>query len=381
MGEAYIVDAVRTPMGRKQGTLSHMLPQDLAAHVLSALVERTGVAPADVEDVIMACVTPVGEQGWNIGRLAVLAAGWPVEVPGVQVNRMCGSSLQTLNFAAQAVMSGAHDLVVAAGVESMSRVPIGSDGGPLTEKITGRYQIVHQGVSAELIARQWKISRREMDAFSLESHRRAVAAIDAGKFRAEIAPVDVTLPDGNTVHFDTDETPRRDTSLEKMAALAPAFLPDGEITAGNSSQITDGAAAILVASPARARALGLKPRARIVAMALSGVDPTTNLTGPIPATRKVLAKAGLRLEDLDVIEINEAFASVVLAWQRELDPDMSRVNPNGGAIALGHPLGATGARLVTTLLGELERRGGRYGLATMCIGFGMGIATLVERLD
>jgi len=380
MGEAFIVDAVRTPMGRRGGTLSVVHPQELAATVLRGLVERNRIDPMELEDVIMGCVTPLGEQGFNIGRMAVLGAGFPVDVPGVQINRMCGSGLQAMNFAAQGIMAGMLDLAIGGGVESMSRVPMGSDGGNFSTSVTGRYNLVPQGISAEMIAERWHLTRTELDEFSLESHRRAAAAQDAGNFDNEIVPVTVPLPDGSTTVMTRDETIRRDTSLEKMATLKPSFLPDGLVTAGNSSQITDGAAAVLLASERKMRELGLRPRARVVTMALVGVDPTIMLTGPIPLTGKILKKAGLHLEDIDVIEINEAFASVVLAWKKEIQPDMSRVNPNGGAIALGHPLGATGARLIATLLNELERRQGRYGLAMLCIGLGMAVGTIIERV-
>ncbi len=367
-------------MGRRGGTLSVVHPQDLAITVLKGLVERNHIDPAELEDVIMGCVTPIGEQGFNIGRMAVLGAGFPVEVPGVQINRMCGSGLQAMNFAAQGIMSGMIDLAIGGGVESMSRVPMGSDGGNFSTSVTGRYNLVPQGISAEMIAERWHLTRTELDEFSLESHRRAAAAQDAGKFDHEIVPVAVPAPDGSTTLMTKDETIRRDTSLEKMATLKPSFLPNGLVTAGNSSQITDGAAAVLLASEKKAQELGLQPRARVVTMALVGVDPTIMLTGPIPLTGKILKKAGLKLEDIDVIEINEAFASVVLAWKKEIKPDMSRVNPNGGAIALGHPLGATGVRLVATLLNELERRQGRYGLAMLCIGLGMAVGTIIERV-
>lgn len=370
-------------MGRKQGSLSGWRGDDLAAHVLKALVARTQVPPAEIEDVIVGCVTQVGEQGWNIGRQVPLIAGFPVEVCGVSVNRMCGSSLQAVAQAAQAIKAGDHDLVVAAGVEMMSRVPMGSDGGDLSRQLTDRFLIIPQGLSAEMIAAHWGFSRQQLDAYSLESHRRALRALDSGWFRSEIVPVPVQWPDGRTYVLEQDETPRRETSLEKLSHLPTAFKVDGVITAGNSSQITDGAAAVLLASPQKARALGLQPRARVLASALAGVEPTIMLTGVIPATRKVLHKLGLTLADMDVIEVNEAFAPVVLAWAHDLeltDGDMERVNPNGGAIALGHPLGASGARITATLLHELERRGGRYGLATMCIGFGQAIATVIERI-
>ncbi len=382
MREAVIVEAVRSPVGKRNGTLSHMRPDDLAGLVLKALVDRAGIDPALVEDVIMGCVTPIGEQGFNIARLAAFIAGFPMEVCGVQINRMCGSSQQAAHFAAQAIEAGDMDVVIAGGVESMSRVPMGSDGGTFSSRLMERFSLIPQGLSAELVADKWDISRREMEEFALESHRRAIEATDAGRFRREIVPVEVQMPDGTTVTFKDDEGPRRDTSLEKMAALPPAFKPDGKITAAVSSQISDGAAALLLMSRQKAEELGLRPRARFVARAVVGVDPVMMLHGVIPATRKVLARAGMGIEDMDVIEINEAFASVVLAWKKEIDPpDMTRVNPNGGACALGHPLGATGAILMTKLIHELERTGGRYGLQVMCIGHGMATASVIERLD
>jgi acetyl-CoA acyltransferase len=369
--EAWIIDAVRTPTGKKKGTLSTMHPTDLAAVPLKAIVQRTGIDPRHVDDVIMGCVTPIGEQGWNIGRQAALLAGFPLEVTGVQLNRMCGSGLQAIHWAAQGVMSGVHDLVIAAGVESMSRVPIGSDGGDLSPNLLELYEIIPQHQSAERIARQWGFSRKDLDEYSLESHRRAARAQDEGRFRGEIVPV---------AGLDFDETVRRDTSYEKIASLPPLFPPDGVIHAGNSSQICDGAAAVLVASPAKARELGLKPRARIRAMALQGVDPTLMLHGVMPATEKAVRKAGLSLRDIDLFEVNEAFASVPLAWMKDLKVDHDRLNVNGGAIALGHPLGASGCRIAATLLAEMERRDATFGLATMCIGFGMAIATIFERM-
>jgi acetyl-CoA acyltransferase len=369
--EAWIIDAVRTPTGKKKGSLSHIRPDELATVPLRALVERNGVDPAEVEDVIMGCVTPIGEQGWNIGRQAALLAGFPLEVCGVTLNRMCGSGLQALHWAAQGVMSGAHDLVIAAGVESMSRVPMGSDGGDLHPHLVEMYPFVPQHKSAEMIAERWGFTRRDLDEYSLESHRRAVRAQDEGRFRKEIIPV---------AGLDYDETVRRDTSLEKIASLPPLFPPDGVIHAGNSSQICDGAAAALIASPEKARALGLKPRARIRAMALAGVDPTLMLHGVMPATEKVLKKAGLQLSDIDLFEVNEAFASVPLAWMKDLGVPHEKVNVNGGAIALGHPLGASGIRITATLLSEMERRDATLGLMTMCIGFGMAIATVLERI-
>ncbi|HEU5323164.1 MAG TPA: thiolase family protein [Methylomirabilota bacterium] len=381
MRDAVIVGAVRTAVGRKNGKLSPVRPDDLAALVLQALVTRTGIDAREVEDVILGCVDQVGEQGMNIARNAALIAGFPLDVCGTTLDRMCGSGQQAANFAAMGVMAGQYDVVIAGGVEHMTRVPMGANAlgpgdGPLSPRLQERYNIVPQGISAELIAEQWGLKREELDEFAAGSHARAGRAIAEGRFAREIVPV--TLPDGTV--FDIDEGVRVPVDREKMAALAPSFKPDGVVTAANSSQISDGAAALLITSADRARALGLRPRARIVATALAGVDPTIMLTGPIPATQRALRRAGLTLDRMDLVEINEAFASVVLAWERELHPDMRRVNVNGGAIALGHPLGCSGAKLMTTLLHELERGGGRYGLQTMCIGFGQGIATVIERL-
>jgi len=384
MPNAVIVDAVRTPVGRRNGRLAHWHPVDLAAAPLRALVERNDLDPALVEDVVMGCTMTVGEQAMNIGRNAVLAAGFPDTVPGTTVDRQCGSAQQAVHFAAQAVMSGAMDIVIGAGIESMTRVPIGSttDPGPgaaYGPTVHARFAFIHQGLSAEEIARRWDIGRDEMDAFALESHRRAGRAHDEGRFANELLPLASPGPDG-TATLELDEGVRRDTSLEKLGGLVPAFAEDGRITAGTSSQISDGAAAVLVMSEERADALGLRPRARFHTFAVAANDPVIMLTAPIPATRLVLEKAKLRLEDMDVVEINEAFASVVLAWERELHPDMTRVNPNGGAIAIGHPTGCSGARLMATLLNELERTGGRYGLQTMCEGGGQANATIIERL-
>jgi acetyl-CoA acyltransferase len=378
--DAYIVDAVRSPIGRRRGALSGIRADELAAQVLNGLAERTGLDPAAVEDVQMGCVTQVGEQGWNVGRMAALVAGWPVEVAGTTVDRQCGSSMQTNFNAAAAVWSGQLDVVVSAGVESMSRVPMGSNGGDLSGLLADRFQIVPQGISAELLAEEWGLSRDALDAYSLESHRRALAAIDAGHFERELVPIEVMQEEPSLVAVD--EAPRRDTSLEALAALAPAFRPDGVVTAGNSSQIVDGAAAVLVASEGACARLGLEPRARFVAFGLAGVDPTRMLHGNPQAMRKALDRAGLTLDDMAVIEINEAFASVVLQTVHDLHLEDRRddVNPNGGGISLGHPLGATGARITATLLNELERRGARYGIASMCVGFGMAIAGIVERV-
>lgn len=384
MTTAVIVDAVRTPLGKRSGSLKDVHSVDLAAHALEALVRRSDLDPAVVDDVIMGCVSQVGEQTCNIARNALLAAGFPDTVPGTSVDRQCGSSQQAIHFAAQGVMAGAYDVVIAAGVESMTRVPMGASmlpgTNPFGPKVLERYDLVPQGLSAEMIAEQWGISREANDAFAAESHARAARAREEGRFEREIVPIDVRV-DGEVVTFARDEGIRPDSSVETLGQLKAAFKPEGGvITAGNSSQITDGAAAVLVMSEARATELGLTPRARFHAFALAGADPVIMLTAPIPATTKVLERAGLVLDDVDVVEINEAFAPVVLAWEKEHHPDMSRVNVNGGAIALGHPLGASGARLMATLLNELERTGGRYGLQTMCEGGGLANATIIERL-
>ena len=381
MQNAVIVGAVRSAVGRKNGKLSGVRPDDLLADTLTALVQRSRIDPAEVEDVVIGCVSKVGEQGFNIARNAALIAGFPLDVCGTTLDRMCGSGQQAANFAAMGVMAGQYECVIAGGVENMTRVPMGSDGsgpgeGPLSPRLQALYTIIPQGFSAEMVAERWGLKREDLDEISARSHEKAGRAIAEGRFTREIAPL--TLPDGSV--FDTDEGVRVPVNREKMAALAPSFKSDGVVTAANSSQISDGAAALLIMSETRAKALGLPPRARIVATSLAGVDPAIMLTGPIPATQRVLKKAGLTLEQMDLFEINEAFASVVLAWERELHPDMDRVNVNGGAIALGHPLGCSGARLMTTLLHELERRGKRFGLQTMCIGFGQGIGTIIERL-
>jgi acetyl-CoA acetyltransferase family protein len=379
MGEAFVVDAVRSPIGRRNGVLASLRADALAAQVLNGLVARVGLDPAEVEDVQMGCVSQVGEQGWNIGRMAPLVAGWPESVCGSTIDRQCGSSMQGNMNAAAAVQAGHLDLVVSAGVESMSRVPMGSSGGDLSDALLERFEIVPQGISAEVIADEWGLSREELDAYSLESHRRAVAARDEGRFANEIVPVEVSNPHVGVL-VDTDETPRADTSLEALAALPPAFRDGGKVTAGNSSQICDGAAAVLVASGRAVERLGLEPRARFVSFGLAGVDPHRMLHGNPEACAKALARAGLGWDDVGVIEVNEAFASVVLQFVRDagLEERMEDVNPNGGGISLGHPLGATGARLTATLLNELERRDTRYGVATMCIGFGQAIAAVIE---
>lgn len=384
--EAVIVAALRTAVGRRAGKLKEWHPVDLMSEVLSALVRQTGIDPALVDDVIVGCVSQVGDQGLNVGRNAVLAAGFPESVPGTTVDRQCGSSQQAIHFAAQGVISGAYDVVIAGGVEAMTRVPMGlsSQGGsPFGPRMVERYEhgLVHQGISAELLAQKWEVSREELDKFSLESHRRAVQASDEGRFASQIIPLEVKNEDGSVSIFDRDEGIRADANLEKMTSLKPAFKPDGKITAGNSSQISDGAAAVLIMERGTAERLGLKPRARFVTFALAGDNPIYMLTAPIPATRKVLAKAGMTLEQMDLIEINEAFASVVLSWQKETGADLQKVNVNGGAVAIGHPLGASGARLTTVLLHELERTGGRFGLQTICEGGGMANAMIIERLD
>jgi acetyl-CoA acyltransferase len=383
MPNAVIVDAVRTPLGRRNGKLKDWHPVDLAAHTLEALVERNGLDPAVIDDVIMGCVSQVGDQAVNVGRNAALAAGFPESVPGTSIDRQCGSSQQAAHFAAQGVMAGAYDVVVAAGVESMTRTPMGASilpgSVPFGPKMLARYDLVPQGISAELIAEKWGISREDNDRFSVESHRRADRATQEGRFEREIVPVDVVTDDGSE-RMTRDEGIRADSSLDTLGKLKPAFKADGVVTAANSSQITDGAAAVLIMSEEKANSLGLVPRARFHAFALAGVDPVMMLTGPIPATTKVLERGKLTLDDIDLVEINEAFAPVVLAWAQEHHPDMSRVNPNGGAIALGHPLGCSGARLMATLVNELDRSGGRYGLQTMCEGGGLANATILERL-
>jgi acetyl-CoA acetyltransferase family protein len=385
MTEAVIVEAVRTAIGRRGGKLSPVRPDDLLALTLRELVTRAGLDPAQVDDVIAGCVTQTGEQGMNIARASALIAGFPIEVPGTTINRFCGSGQQAVNFAAQGVLSGAQDVVIGAGVENMSRVPMGSDAfgpgeGPVSPKLMDLFEIIPQGNSAEMIAKKWGFSREQLDEFAYQSHVKAGQAIQEGRFAREIFPVQVKQ-NGTSYAFAVDEGVRIPPSRAKMAQLKPSFQEDGGVvTAGNSSQISDGAAAVLIMTKEKAKELGLKPRGRIVAQAIVGSEPTIMLTGPIPATQKVLKKAGLQLKDIDLFEVNEAFAPVVLAWQHETGADMEKVNYSGGAIALGHPLGASGARLITTLLHELERQDARYGLSTMCIGYGMGIATIVERL-
>jgi len=387
MNTAVIVDAVRTPLGKGNGMLKDWHPVDLAAETLSAIVERNGLDPELVDDVIMGCVSQVGEQTFNVGRNAALGAGWPESVPGVTLDRQCGSSQQAAHFAAQGVMAGVYDVVVASGVESMTRVPMGisfsqGPGKPFGDKMRARYHdsLVPQGISAEIIAERWDIDREELDQISYESHMRAAAATNEGRFETQIIPIEVAVNGENTMMV-TDEGIRATTTMEALGKLRPAFQEDGKVTAGNSSQITDGAAALLIMSEAKANQLGLAPKARFVSFAVVGTDPVSMLTGPIPATEQVLAKAGLGVDDVGLFEINEAFASVIAAWLRESKADREKVNVNGGAIALGHPLGASGARLMTTLVHEMENTGARYGLQAMCEGGGTANGTIIELIE
>jgi acetyl-CoA acyltransferase len=390
MTNAVIVDAIRTPGGKRNGSLRNWHPADLAGEVLKALAERNNLDPSLVDDVVMGCVMQVGHQSLNVGRNAVLAAGWPESVPATTVDRQCGSSQQAAHFAAQGVIAGAYDVVVAGGVEVMTTTPMGASitpgSMPFGPKVMERYAsaggLVPQGISAEMIADKWGLSRDDLDAFGAQSQQRAEQARDEGRFDREIVPVGIKDDNGQLTgeSLSQDEGIRPGTTAETLGKLKPAFKPDGKVTAGNSSQITDGASAALIMTEEKASQLGLTPRARFHSFALAGVDPITMLTGPIPATTKVLERAGLKLDDIDLVEINEAFASVVLAWEKEHNPDMSKVNVNGGAIALGHPLGASGTKLLATLVCELERTGGRYGLLTMCEGGGLANATIIERL-
>jgi acetyl-CoA acyltransferase len=392
--DALIVDAVRSPIGRRNGTLLHIRGDELSAQIVNGLLARHDVDPAEVEDLQWGCVTQVEEQAWNIGRNVALTAGWPVSVCGTTVDRQCGSSMQTNFNAAAAVWSGQLDLVVSGGVEMMSRVPMGSNRGSMSDLVHDRFEIVMQGISAEEIAKEWKLSREELDRIGYESHMRAARAIDEGRFEKEVVPVELDVPDDGEesgaaatltrVRFTVDEAVRRETTLERMATLQPAFLPDGVVTAGNSSQIVDGSAAVLIASERKASELGLEPRARFLSFGIAGVDPHVMLHGNPEACEKALAKARLGWDDVEVIEVNEAFASVVGQFLADTGLaeryEAGDVNPNGGGISLGHPLGATGARITATLVSELERRNARYGIASMCIGFGQAIAGVVERL-
>ncbi len=387
MHEAVIVDAVRTPAGRRNGMLKDWHPADLLAHVLKALEERNGIDPAIVDDVITGCVMQVGEQSLNVGRNAVLAAGWPESVPATTVDRQCGSSQQAIHFAAQGVMAGAYDVVIAAGVEGMTRTPMGATivkdlGFPFPQSMQDRYSdtgLPPQGIGADMIADEYDISREDLDLYAAESQRRAAQATEEGRFENEVVPVPITI-DGKSTEMTKDEGIREGTTPEVLSNLKPAFTEDGKITAGNASQISDGAAALLIMSREKAEELGLKPRAAFRQFALAGTDPVTMLKGPIPVTEKLFDRADISIDDVDLFEINEAFASVVLAWQKETGVDLDKVNVNGGAIALGHPLGCSGAKLMTTLVNELERTDGRYGFQAMCEGGGLANGTLIERL-
>ena len=385
MREVVIVEAVRTPIGRRNGKLKDVHPVVLGSLVLKEVVHRAGIKPEQVEDVVFGCVTQAGEQSLNIGRNAWLAAGFPFTTPATTVDRQCGSSQQAIHFASNLIQSGVCDITIAGGVESMTRVPMGanavSPGTPFPPELMELYDLVPQGISAELMARKYGVSRKAMDEFSVESHQRAHEATEKGYFKTQLLPIDISL-NGNGHHdfFERDEGIRANASYEATSALQPAFNREHSITAGNSSQISDGAAAVLLMSLEKAKQLGIKPRARIRAQAVVGTDPVLMLEGPIPGTAAVLKRAGLELKSIDLFEVNEAFASVVLAWQKETGADLQKTNVNGGAIAVGHPLGASGAILMTRLLHELERRDGRYGLETMCCGGGLGTATLIDRV-
>ncbi|MFD2443075.1 thiolase family protein [Bacillus sp. CGMCC 1.16607] len=383
MREVVIVEGVRTPVGRKNGVLKDIRPDDLAGATLRELVNRAGIDPNQVDDVILGCVTQSGEQAGDIARVAALIAGFPITVPGTTIDRQCGSSQQAVHFAAQAILSGDMDVVIAGGVESMSRTPIGSNyqGASISEKLGEQHEMIHQGISAERIAAKYGFTREQLDQFSVESHQKALNAQMEGYFTKEIFPIKVTLPDGQMTIISEDSGPRKETSLEALSKLKPAFIEDGVIHAGNSSQISDGAAALLLMSREKAEELGLKPRFSVHTRVVVGSDPTLMLTGPIHATVKILEKSALSIEDIDVFEVNEAFAPVPLAWLKEIGADPRKLNPNGGAIALGHPLGGSGARIMVSMMHELERTGGRYGLQTMCEGHGMANATIIERLD
>ena len=382
MREVVIIEGVRTAVARRKGSLSHTRADDLAAMVLDKLVNKAGVDKCLVEDVILGCVSQVSEQGGNIARTAALIGGFPAYVPGVTIDRQCGSSQQAVHFAAQAIASGDMEIVIAGGVESMTRIPMFSNMGDYkpSPNLAKSYEIINQGLSAERIAEKWELSREELDAFSVQSHERAQKAIQLGHFEKEIIPLEVEQEDGSTKTFSVDEGPRPGTTMEVLAGLKTVFDPNGRITAGNASQMSDGASAVLLMSREKADELGLKPRARIVARTVIGSDPTLMLTGPIAATQKVLAKANMTIEDMDSYEVNEAFAPVPLAWLKEIGADPEKLNPNGGAIALGHPLGATGTKLLVSLLHELDRTNGRYGLLSICEGMGMANATIIERL-
>ena len=382
MREVVIVEGTRTAVGRRKGSFSEYRSDELAAIVLEDLVERAAVSKELIEDVIFGCVTQVKEQGGNVARTASLIAGFPTHVPGVTIDRQCGSSQQAVHFAAQAIASGDMDIVIAGGVENMTRVPMFSNMGEVkpSKKLTDQYEIVNQGISAEKIADKWNFSREELDRYSLESHKRALEAIENERFVEEITPVEVVNKEGERYAFSEDEGPRKDTTYEALSELEPVFKKDGKITAGNASQMSDGASGVLLMSKEKADQLGLKPKAKIVARSVVGSDPTLMLTGPIPATEKVLKKANLTIEQIDRYEVNEAFAPVPLAWLQETGADPEKLNVNGGAIALGHPLGATGTKLLVSLMNELERCNGKYGLLAICEGMGMANATIIERI-
>lgn len=383
MREVVIVEACRTAVGRRKGALSGYRPDELLADVLMALVEKACIDKALVEDVIAGCVTQVNEQAMNVARTAALIAGFPVTVPGVTIDRQCGSSQQAVHFATQAILAGDMDVVIAGGVESMTRAPMFANvaGVKPSERLTDKHRIVNQGISAELIAEKWGFTRKQLDAFSLKSHEKALQAIDGGIFKEEIIPIEVRDEAGEKFIFDTDEGPRRETTIEQLGDLRTVFKEDGVITAGNASQMSDGASAMLLMSHDKAKELGLKPRAKIIARSIVGSDPTLMLTGPIAATEEVLAKAGRTIDDMDRYEVNEAFAPVPIAWLEDVQADETKLNVHGGAIALGHPLGATGTKLLTTLLHELERIDGKYGLIAVCEGMGMANATIIERME
>ncbi|WP_175988516.1 thiolase family protein [Bacillus sp. Marseille-Q1617] len=383
MREVVIVEGIRSAVGRRNGALKSMRPDDLAGEILKGLMKKSGVDPGSVDDVILGCVTQSGEQAGDIARVAALIAGFPVEVPGTTIDRQCGSSQQAVHFAAQAILSGDMDIVIAGGVENMSRVPIASNYGKagFSEKLKEQHEIIHQGLSAERIAEKYGFSREELDRFASQSHQKALQAQEDQRFEGEIHPIDIPTEEGGTFIFSKDEGPRQGTTVDVLSTLKPAFKEDGIIHAGNASQISDGAAALLLMSREKADELGLKARFKVHTRVVTGSDPTLMLTGPIPATKKALKKSGLSLEDIDVFEVNEAFAPVALAWLKEMRADPARLNPNGGAIALGHPLGASGARIMVTMMHELERTGGHFGLQTMCEGHGMANATIIERLE
>ncbi|AJK88636.1 MULTISPECIES: thiolase family protein [Lysinibacillus] len=382
MREVVIVAAVRTAVGRSKGVLSHVRADDMAADVLQEAVQRAGINKEQVDDVILGCVTQTAEQGGNIARTALLMAGFPDSVPGVTIDRQCGSSQQAVHFAAQAILAGDMDIVIAGGVESMSRVPMGTNmkNAHLGNRLQGNYNIIHQGLSAEKIAEKWSLSKEQLNSYAYESHQRALAAIEAGSFKDEILPIEVIQEDGTVTTVVKDEGPRAETTVDILNGLKTVFQEDGVITAGNASQMSDGASAVVVMALDKAQELGIQPLAKIITRVVVGSDPTLMLTGPIEATRKALERSGLNIEDIDTYEVNEAFAPVPLVWLQEIGGDPKKLNPDGGAIALGHPLGATGTKLLTTLLYRMERENYRYGLLAICEGMGMANATIIEKM-